>query len=395
MHVWKDEWLHEDEKLKARLRQFSPNKRLDVQRGDQIGILRKRLKMRVVREPLEFSEKVKDSYKDILKNLRGQFVGLSKEDRLMWLDNFIFLMTPDLWELHEKVKNVLGYQSLGQQRNFLLGAPSGMGKTTYLNWLSALNLAVVEESRNFVPVIKVDAPVSNKTPRALLQRLILECGLTYLQGDTEEELNQKLALYFQQCGVELIIIDEVEHISHPEMKRRVLDLSNMTQGVPFICASCNPATWVMGDEEVAGRWNDFFELPPYTGERLSSLLASIELLLPFTQPSHLALHTLKENSRVVDGPAKFIELTTEGILRDIMILIRDASRMAIENDLPCLTPDLLEKTWKKVQRKKSNRSFRTAGGFSVESGAQGKTTSGPNCCQDGLVIKRLINHSNL
>ncbi len=150
----------------------------------------------------------------------------------------------------------------------------------------------------------------------------------------------------------MVSIDEVEHISHPDMRRRVLDLSNRTQGVPIICASCNPTTWVMGDDEVAGRWNDFFELPQYTGERLSSLLVSIELLLPFTQPSHLALRTLKEKSREVDGPAKFVELTTGGILRDIMILIRDASRRAIEKDLPCLTPDLLEKTWKDIQRKR-------------------------------------------
>ena len=257
-------------------------------------------------------------------------------------------MTPDLWELHEKVNYVVGYQSLGQQRNFLLGAPSGMGKTTYLNWLSALHLPVSEESRNFVPVIKVDAPVSNRTPRALLQRMILECGLTYLQGDSEEELNQKLALYFQQCGVELILIDEVEHISHPEMRRRVLDLSNRTQGIPIICASCNPIAWVTGDEEVAGRWNDFFELPRYTGERLSSLLAFIELLLPFTQPSHLAHHRIQG----VDGPAKFIEEITEGILRDIMILIRDASQRAIKKHLPCLTPDLMDQTWKAIQRKR-------------------------------------------
>ncbi len=109
----------------------------------------------------------------------------------------------------------------------------------------------------------------------------------------------------------------------------------------------------MGDEEVAGRWNDFFELPPYTGERLSTLLASLELLLPFTQPSNLALPVIKDKSGVVDGPAKFIELMTSGILRDIMILIRDASRRAIEADLPCLTPELLQKTWKKIQRKKA------------------------------------------
>lgn len=348
---WKDEWLHEDERLKARARLLNPNKRLDVQRGDQIVILRDRLKIRLVREPLEISIKGEDGYKLINQSLKEQFLGLSREDKLLWLDNFIFLMTPDLWELHEKVKCVLEYRSLGQQRNFLLGAMSGMGKTTYLNWLVAMQLPQVEESRNHVRVIKVDAPVSNKTPRALLQRMILECGLTYLQGDTEEELNQKLSLYSLQCGIELILIDEVEHISHPDMRRRVLDISNRLK-VPIICASCNPLTWVTGDEEVAGRWNDFFELPQYTRERLSSLLASIELLLPFTQPSHLALHILKQKSHEIDGPARFIEQTTGGILRDIMILIRDASRKAIESNMACPTPELLDKTWRKVQRKR-------------------------------------------
>lgn len=351
LRSWKDEWLCEDEKLRVRARQLNLNKRLDIQRGDQIALSIERLKMRLIKEPLEISNKVEGGYKSVRQNLKEQFVGLSVEEKLLWLDNFIFLMTPDLWELHEKVRYVLGYRSLGQQRNFLLGALSGMGKTTYLNWLAALHSPVVEESLNRVPVIKVDAPVSNKTPRALLQRMILECGLTYLQGDTEEELNRKLVVYFLQCSVELILIDEVEHISHPDMKRRILDLSNRLR-VPIICASCNPLTWVMGDEEVAGRWNDFFELPQYTGERLSSLLASIEVLLPFTQPSHLALHTLKQKAHEIDGPARFIEQTTGGILRDIMILIRDASRRAVEENMPCLTPELLDKTWKNIQKKR-------------------------------------------
>ena len=35
-----------------------------------------------------------------------------------------------------------------------------------------------------------------------------------------------------------------------------------------------------------------------------------------------------------------------------MILIRDASRQAIENDLPCLSPKLLEETWKGIQEKR-------------------------------------------
>ncbi len=35
-----------------------------------------------------------------------------------------------------------------------------------------------------------------------------------------------------------------------------------------------------------------------------------------------------------------------------MILIRDASQRAIENDHPCLSPELLGKTWKDIQEER-------------------------------------------
>src|SRR5258706_15705986 len=98
---WNEEWLRKDERQKARLRKLSPKKRLDIQRGDQIGIFRKRLKMRLIREPLEIAAEPKIGYKDIRQNLVEQFTSLPKEMKLLWLDNFIFIMTPDLWELHE------------------------------------------------------------------------------------------------------------------------------------------------------------------------------------------------------------------------------------------------------------------------------------------------------
>jgi energy-coupling factor transporter ATP-binding protein EcfA2 len=355
MRAWQDEWSREDEQLRARLRPLKTNKPLDKQLGKQIGHFRKRLKMRRVREPLEINAETvenEERYRLLRQNLRNQFAALPKADRLLWLDNFLFIMTPDLWKLHEKVKKVLRYYSLGQQRNFLLGGHSGMGKTTYLNLLSALNAPVVEEFRNRVPIIKVDAPVSNATPKTLLQRMILECGLTYLRGDNEEDLLMQLDLYFQQCDVELLIVDEIEHISRPDMRRRLLDISNMTQDIPIICASCNPTNWIVGDVEVAGRWNDYFELPQYLGERLSDLLAFIEILLPFSDESFLALRHVKSGKSMVDGPATLIQQWTGGILRDIMILIRDASRQAIEDDLPCLSPQLLKQAWKGIQEKR-------------------------------------------
>jgi hypothetical protein len=255
--------------------------------------------------------------------------------------------------LNDKIEKVRQYRSFGQQRNFLLGGESGMGKTTYLNWLTANLTPTVETDHNRVPIIKIDAPESSQyTPRPLFQRMILECGMNYLKGDNEEELLMKLALYFQKCRVELLIVDEVEHITRHEVRRRLLEVSNLTPGVPIICASCHPFKWVEGDLEIAGRWNDYFELKQYTGQRLSQLLAFIELLLPFSQSSSLAstrLQTGLKKNEQVDGPAQLIERWTGGILRDVMILILDASTRAIKQGEANLSPELLTQTWHDIQ----------------------------------------------
>jgi hypothetical protein len=182
--------------------------------------------------------------------------------------------------------------------------------------------------------------------------MVLECGLTGTERDNEEDLLMKLALCFQQCQVELLIVDEIEHITTPRLRRRLLEVSNLTHGLPIICASCHPLRWAEGDSEVQGRWKDSFELKQYTGERLQQLLAFIELLLPFTQDSALAtlkLRTGLKRRDEVDGPARLIEQWTGGILRDIMILVVEASARAIEQDLPALSPTLLAATWHNIQ----------------------------------------------
>jgi AAA domain len=350
---WKGEWEAEDSQLMQRLTQLDHEKPIDREQGLQIANLRRRLRMKQIAEPVELTgEMVDKGFAQLRSEFVAQFAHLSDHERLLWLNNFLFIMAPDLRRLDNKIASIRSYSSLGQERDFLLGGESGMGKTTFLDWLCYLHLQTVQPGHNFVPIVKIDAPVNNKSPRALFRRMILEYGKTYSSTLDEETLLEMLILLVAQCSTEVIIIDEVEHLVRHEMRRRLLEISNLGKGVKFICASCRPREFTQGDAEIEGRWNDDFVLEPYTGKRLEQLLSFIDLLLPFTKESYLYRRELKTGPKPgerTEGPANLIEKWTGGILRDIMILIVDASRTAIRNNLPNLSTTLLEDTWKNIQ----------------------------------------------
>jgi hypothetical protein len=286
------------------------------------------------------------------QHLMPQYARLSAAERQVWLTNLAFLLTPLLQALIEKLDAIRRYRSLGQARCFLLGGVSGAGKSSLLNWYAVNHLPMVQATRNHVPIIKMDAPVNNRSPKPLFQRILLACGAAVTRCDEEHQL-RLLELYFQQCGVELLIVDEVEHITQPSLRRRLLELSNMT-GVPIVCASCNPIAWARGDVEVQGRWNDYFELTQFTGSRLDVFLSMLDLLLPFERDSCLGLREVASGPQqaTAAGPAHYIEQWTDGILREMMVLVMDACLKAIATQQPCLTMDILNQAWRDVKRAK-------------------------------------------
>ena len=354
LRAWAEAWQIEDNQLKQQVELLDPNRRADVLRGSQLSSLRRQLALKITQQPVYLDpDAVRQAgFASLRQHLASQYAYLETTDRFLWLTNLYFLLTPTLRALIEKLDTIRRYRSIGQQRCFLVGGVSGAGKSSLLNWYAVNYLPVVQARRNYVPVIKIDAPVSNRSPKPLFQRMLLACGAATLRGDEEHYL-QLLELYFQQCGVELLIIDEVEHITQAGLRRRLLELSNLT-GVPIVCASCNPIGWAAGDAEIQGRWNDYFELTQFTGPRLDAFLTMLDLLLPFEQDGYLGLREIPDQAskKTVDGPAHYIEQWTDGILREVMVLLMDACFKAISTGQPRLTLDILNQAWRDIKRAK-------------------------------------------
>jgi len=354
LYAWAEAWRLEDGRLKQQVEHLNSNRRADVLRGSQISSLRRQLTLKVTQQPVYLDpDTVRQSgFSCLRQHLASQYAHLDIADRLLWLTNLYFLLTPTLRALIEKLDTIRRYRSIGQQRCFLVGGVSGAGKSSLLNWYAVNYLPVVQSRRNYVPVIKIDAPVGNRSPKPLFQRMLLACGAATLRGDEEHYL-QLLELYFQQCGVELLIVDEVEHITQTGLRRRLLELTNLT-GVPIVCASCNPIAWAAGDAEIQGRWNDYFELAQFTGPRLDAFLTMLDLLLPFEQDGHLGLREILDEAsgKTIAGPAHYIEQWTDGILREVMVLLMDACFKAISTNQPRLTLDVLNQAWRDIKRAK-------------------------------------------
>jgi hypothetical protein len=351
---WIATWQAEDERLKQRVLDLNPSRHADVLLGAQIAGLRRHLTLKVAQQPVYLDPAIvrEVELNRLREHLTGQYAPLSADERRLWLTNLYFVLTPVLRTLIHKLDSIRHYRSIGQQRCFLVGGISGVGKTSLLNWYGVNYLPTIEATRNHVPVVKIDAPVSNRTPKPLFQRILMRCGATTLRGDEEYYL-QLLTLYFQRCGVELLIVDEVEHIKKLALQRRLLELSNLT-GIPIVCASCNPVIWAAGDAEIQGRWNDHFELTQLTGSRLDAFLTLLELLLPFEQDAQLGLREIRDGQGkpVAMGPAHYIEQWTDGIMREVMVLVTDACCKALESGQPGLTISLLEKAWADIKRNK-------------------------------------------
>ena len=108
LRTWQAEWQHDEALLGKRLDQLDETSPFYAQQAMQIASLRRRLSMDWSRSPIDISPKViqQTGYGQLRVNLAQQFAALSREERVLWLNDFYFILTPDLRQLNDKMSKV-------------------------------------------------------------------------------------------------------------------------------------------------------------------------------------------------------------------------------------------------------------------------------------------------
>jgi len=318
----------------------SSGKHRAIQQTSHLAIYRKRFQLLQVQKPLTLAFEQRDTFQNLLNHLLPQYLAFSQVEKQLWLNNLIFLMTPDVRQLCAKLDALQAFQTSGQERNLLVSGASGSGKSSALHWYTLCHMPIVQAQRTHIPVVMVEPLEDDQSRKSLLEQIILSCGDTYVGQARPLELLNQVNACFAWCQTQLLIVDELNHLTTNKQRRQLLSITNKCGGVSIVGSAVYPQRFRNEDDELAGRFLDEFPMHTYTGKPLIALLAFIDLLLPFSTCSGLS-----QTSTVA-----FIEGETRGRLREIMLLIRLASEQALLHHEACLTLASLRTTWANIQR---------------------------------------------
>ncbi|SFN90712.1 TniB protein [Formivibrio citricus] len=179
----------------------------------------------------------------------------------------------------------------GTGGGLLLVGPSGAGKSTIVRAYHAAYPPVFESQRTQIPVLLVSVP-SAPTVRSLAGAILEAMGDKKSHRGTAPEKTTKLRDFIQGCGVEILLIDEFQHLfytTNVTAFRDVTDwLKNLLEDTGIGMVACGlPASELVinSNEQLARRFSQRIRISPFALENedfreYRGILKALESHLP-------------------------------------------------------------------------------------------------------------------
>jgi len=216
----------------------------------------------------------------------------------------------------------------------LVVGPTGAGKSTLVETYARERPAVLTESGITYPVVRATIPTP-ATVKALAMVLLAALGDPRATSGTVGSMTYRLTRFFQDCKVELLILDEVQHVRDRD-SRRVLE--NASNGLKTLIKETRVACVLVG---LQGEAEEVVGLNP----QLARLFGAPHVLLPFTwderrpelRGEFVAFLALVEGALPLaerpdlagTGMARRLHAASGGVMAHLMELLRGATYLAL------------------------------------------------------------------
>jgi len=263
----------------------------------------------------------------------------------------VCVLYPRFADLMEQMETCRKESALANEAmSMLIYGQSGAGKTTLINQYLKNFPRKTTSDGSIVPVFFASLP-SKVTIKGCAKTLLKALGAPNASHGDEIDMTSRLVTLIKNCGVELIILDEFQHLLQRASAKGaqqasdwLKELMNKTK-VPLVLVGMPECTKLLeAHEQLDRRFIVVEELASFNYVRDASeyrkFLKAVQQALPFPQQDG-ALHLYDPLC------AKRIYVASRGSPGRTMRLIREAAKMAVKKDLAILAETHLATTYTK------------------------------------------------
>lgn len=268
--------------------------------------------------------------------------------------NNIYIIYPRFQEILMRV-DYCHHFSCGKDEPecMFLSGQTGVGKTTIYKTYANKYPRQVTKGGTIVPILAVTIPAP-ATVKTVVTKMLWQLGdPAYDKGSVGNQTIRLIGL-LQDCGVELIILDEFQHFIDRDSERVLKTVSDwlktliLDTNLPIILIGLPESEQVLklkSHSQLSRRFANRYYLRPFgwqedSGSEFRTFLHLLESNLPLVEASNLAS----------EDTAIRLYYASDGIIAYVMKLIRYGTYLALNQEQPQLNLNLLAEAFDQYVR---------------------------------------------
>jgi hypothetical protein len=262
----------------------------------------------------------------------------------------IFIEYPRLKKLMNRIEHCLWYSKIAAEPECMfIGGPTGAGKTTLQDHYLEKYPRVIQDEGAIVPILCARVP-NKATDKNLVTELLIEIGDPIAEKGSAYNQTTRLRTLIKNCEVQLIILDEFQHFVDKDSQKVLKTVSDWLKNLidqtkkPIILIGMPYAVQILdavGNEQLQRRFATRESLHPFGWGTIDEIddfrafLKAVDNQLPLMERSQLA------------DPMTALRFycATNGVVGNVMKLIRRATEFALEESLERLTLHILAQAY--------------------------------------------------